>query len=372
VMVFLSGCSHPRKPDSAEAASKPALAVRVIPVAEQELESTLEAPGTVRAAVSSTLSSKVLGYVREIRVRPGDRVSPNQLIAVIDARDLDAMLLQAKAAEREARSGIPEAENAVAAAKAQQALAEATFRRMEGLYKTRSISPQEFEEVQAKLRTAEAATQMAIARRTQLDAKIEQAEQAVASASVMRSHAEVRAPFAGLVTEKKTEAGQMATPGSPLVTVEQSGAYRLEASVEESLLSKVRVGEVVTVVLDAIGEPVPARITEIVPAIDASSRSFLVKAALPPNQGLRSGLFGRLRINRGTRTAITIPVGAAMRRGDMETVMVADSGVARARMVTTGTRQDGRAEVLSGLQPGDQVIFPIPQGLTDGAKVEVR
>jgi multidrug efflux pump subunit AcrA (membrane-fusion protein) len=72
------------------------------------------------------------------------------------------------------------------------------------------------------------------------------------------------------------------------------------------------------------------------------------------------------------RTAIAIPERAVIRRDGVETVMVADAGVARARMITTGVRQDGRAEVLSGIQSGDKVIFPVPQGLADSARVEVR
>ena len=130
-----------------------------------------------------------------------------QVLVIIDSRDLESALLQAKAAEQEAQSGIAEAENGIAAAKAQLGLAQVTFRRMEDLFKKKSISNQEFDEAQARLRSAEAAYQMAVSKRAQLDARIAQARQGVESASVMHSYSEIRAPFAGVVTDKKVEAG---------------------------------------------------------------------------------------------------------------------------------------------------------------------
>jgi RND family efflux transporter MFP subunit len=371
-VILMNGCGHGTRQEPLAAAAKPSGTVSLATVVEEDLPTTVDIPGTVRAAVSTTLAARVIGHIREVRVRPGDRVAANQVVVVIDARDLESMLLQAKAAEREAHSGVAEADNAIALANAQLVLARSTFGRMENLYAAKSISTQEFEEAQAKLRTAEAAKEMAMSRRAQLDSRIEQAKQGSASADVQRTYAEVRTPFAGIVTEKKAEAGQMATPGAPLLTIEQTGRYRLEAPVEEALLGQVRVGDTVSVALDSSELPVAARITEIVPAIDAASRSFLVKATLPAMAVVRSGMFGRLRIKRGIRSVVLIPAGAISKRGDLENVMVVEEGIARTRMISTGVRQDGRVEVLSGLQKGEKVVHPLAPGLTDGAKVEVR
>ena len=107
----------------------------------------------MRALTATTLASQVMGYVRDVKVQTGDRVSPGQVLVIIDSRDLESALLQAKAGEQEAQSGIAEAENGIAAAKAQLGLAQATFRRMEDLFSKKSISNQEFDEAQARLRT---------------------------------------------------------------------------------------------------------------------------------------------------------------------------------------------------------------------------
>jgi RND family efflux transporter MFP subunit len=370
--VLMAGCGR-RDSDKTEAESAASpVAVQTVEARRIDWPVSYEAPGTVRARTATTLSSRIMGYVREIRVQPGDRVSAGQMLVVIDSRDLESSVRQAQAAEAEARSAIGEADNGVAAAKAQLALAQATFRRMESLYKQKSISDQEFDEAQARVQTAEATLEMARSKRSQIDAKTEQAKQSVESATLMQSFTRISAPFAGVVTEKPAQIGQLATPGMPLVTVEQTGGYRLEAPVEESLLGSIRSGQRVRVALDAYGQTLEARVDEIVPAVDAPSRAFLVKASLPPSANLRSGLFGRLLIDRGVRQAIVVPAAAISQRGELQAVFVAENGVARMRMVTAGSRRGDQTEVLSGLAAGDRIIYPRPPALTDGTRVEVR
>jgi RND family efflux transporter MFP subunit len=313
-----------------------------------------------------------MGNVREVRVSAGDRVREGQLLVALDARDLDAAYRQAEAAEAEARSAVPEADDAVAAARASLTLAQATYKRMKDLFDKDSISNQEFDEATAKLKLAQTAHEMALARRAQLDPKIAQAAQAVASAEVMRSYAQITAPFAGTVTAKSVDPGVLATPGAPLLTIEREGAYRLEATVEESKLPLIRTGQPVTVMLDGIGRPVEGRVSEVVPTIDAASRSFTVKIDLPAIAQLRSGLFGRARFAFGTRQVLAVPAAAVTERGQLASVFVADAGRARSRFVTLGQRAGDSVEILSGLNPGEQVVFPVPPSLADGAPLEVR
>jgi RND family efflux transporter MFP subunit len=213
---------------------------------------------------------------------------------------------------------------------------------------------------------------MALSRRAQLESRIAQAKQGVESASIMRSYSEIVAPFSGIVTEKIANPGQLATPGAPLLTIEASGGFRLEAPVEESMLGSIRLGQTAPVLLDASDQTLSARITEIVPAVDPASRSFIVKASLPASNHVRSGVFGRLRLPRGTRESIAVPGDAVSHRGEIQSVFVVENGVARTRMITTGEERDSKVEVLSGLQPGEKIVYPLPAGLADGSKVEAR
>ncbi len=369
--LALAGCSHaPRKAEASSSA--PALAVPVIRVQPTGWPSSYEAVGTVRARSSVAIASKIMGYVRELKVKLGDNVSAGELLAVVDSRDLDAAYRQAQAARDEASSARTEAENGVSSAAARLDLVKATFRRMQDLFDKKSISDQEYDEAQASLKAAQSAYDMAVSRRAQTAAKIRQAEEALSSAGIERGYAEIRSPLAGVITEKQVDPGSLALPGAPLLTIEQAGAYRLEAAVEEAQLGSTRVGDPVTVQLDAFDRTIPAHVTEIVPSVDPASRAFTVKIDLPRLPRLRSGIFGRARFARGSHQVIAIPEAAISQQGQVELVMVVEDGFAHTRLITTGAKQGNQVEVLSGLNAGDQVVSPRQPNLADGQPAESR
>jgi multidrug efflux system membrane fusion protein len=370
-VMWLAGCGEaPREKSSAS--SVPAVAVSTVAAATETWPSIYEATGTVRARTSAVISAKLMAYVREVKVQTGDRVREGQLLVTLDTRDLDVSSRRAEAAREEVRTAMPEADSGVAAAKANLDLAQATFGRMQDLFQKKSISNQEFDEASAKLKAAQAAYEMAQARRVQLNSKLAQADQEVRATEVTRSYAHVLAPFAGVVVSKSVDPGSLALPGAPLFTIEREGAYRLEASVEESRLATIRIGQPVSVTLDSIDHTFDARVSEIVPAVDAATRAYTVKIDLPLLPALRSGVFGRASFQLGSRSPLAIPAGAVTERGQLQSVVVADNGVARTRLITVGQKIKDRVEVLSGLAAGENVIFPIPAGLADGARVEVR
>jgi len=368
--LLLAGCGEPPEAPSNEAQPQ-AIRVNAVTASTQQWPSIYEATGTVRARTSATIAAKWMGYVREVSVQVGDRVRQGQLLVALDTRDLDASVNRAAAARLQVRNAIPEADSAVAAAKANLDLAQSTFRRMKQLYDKQSISDQEFDEATAKLKATQADFEMTRAKRTELDAKLAQTDQEVRAAQVTRSYAEVQAPFSGIVTAKSVEPGNLAAPGAPLLTIERDG-YRLEASVEESKLSAIHTGQPVSVTLDGIDRTIDAHVSEIVPSVDAASRAYIVKIDLPAKTGLRSGIFGRARFQLGSRSVLAIPFAAVAGRGQLQSVFVAGNGFARTRLITLGDKIKDQVEVLSGLSAGEMVICPVPQGLADGAHVEVR
>ena len=368
-LIVLAGCGAPREVHSA--GSAPAIGVTVVRVTAQQWPSLYEATGTVRARSSATIAAKWMGYVREVNVQVGDHVRSGQLLVSLDTRDLDASAGRAAAAHDEVRGAIPEADSAVRGAKANLDLAQVTFRRMNELYGKKSISDQEFDEASAKLKAAQAAYEMAQAKRTQLDAKLAQANQEVRAAEVTRSYSEVQAPFAGVVTAKSVVPGDLALPGAPLLTIDGEG-YRFEAAVEESRLAAIHQGQAVSVTLDGMNQTFDARVSEIVPAVDAASRAYTVKIDLPRSPAVRSGVFGRAVFALGSRTVIAVPSRAVTERGQLQSVYVVDNGVARTRLVTLGEKSKDQVEALSGLNECESVIFPVPPGIADGARVEAK
>jgi RND family efflux transporter MFP subunit len=354
----LSGCSNDRQPVAA--APETVHNVSVLPVQRADVPDLLEAVGTVRAAQTSQLASQMSGNVVEIQVHEGDRVRRGQVLAVIDDAQPRAALDRASAAESAAGQE-------VAASDSDLALAQSTLKRYQSLYDKKSVSPQEFDEVKARSRVA-------VAHRDMTQAGQVQAKAALAQARSSFSYTRIVAPFDGVITEKKADPGTLASPGLPIFAIEGVGHYRLEATVNEHDLRFVRMGQQVPVVVDALQNPeLKGKVTQIVPAADPGSRSFLVKIELPADVQLRSGLFGRAQFSRGQRSSFVIPRTAVVERGQLEGVYVLDQNkVAGLRYVTLGKTSGPGVEVLAGLQEGER--FVAQPGVLDlsGKRIEVQ
>lgn len=338
----LSGCSNERPTQAA--APETVSGVQVVAVQKTTVPDWLEAVGNVRAAQTSQLASQIMGNLVEVRAREGERVESGQVLAVIDDAQPRAAVEQATAAELAAQKD-------VSAAESEFALAEATLKRYKQLYEKKSVSAQEFDEIQTRRQAAEA-------RRDMARAGLAQANAALAQARTSLGYTRIRAPFAGVVTEKKADPGTLASPGMAIFTIEDTRSYRLEVTVDESDVHLVRVGQSAPVNIDALGTAEAAgKVVQIVPAADPGSRSFLVKIELPKDSHLRSGLFGRAQFTRGERSALFIPRAAVVERGQLQGVYVLDSEqVAGMHYVTLGRTMGQQVEVLSGLDAGEKLI----------------
>ncbi|HEY7183035.1 MAG TPA: efflux RND transporter periplasmic adaptor subunit, partial [Blastocatellia bacterium] len=359
---------------------------RVERVSESPVEDYYEATGTVRSKTTTILSSKIMGTVISLRAHEGDKVSAGQALIEIDNRDANAQLQKAGAGLRQAQEGLAEVEQATAAAKSAQAaadankrLADSTYARYQALFERKSISPQEFDEAKAKRETAEAEARraadtlkMLAAKGRQALAQIDQAKADVANAQIFVSYARIASPIAGVVVAKHTEVGSTATPGTPLLTIEDGSRYRLEVAVEESQLGKIRMGQRARLRIDALdADDLEGGVSEITPAADPMSRSYTVKIDLPPRQSLRSGLYGVARFASGQRRAILIPRKSVTQRGQLAGVFVVDdAGVARLRLIQTGKTYGENVEALSGLNGGERVVVDGVADVKDGVSIQ--
>jgi len=356
-MGALLACSE-NKP-AVQAAPEKVQGVAVIEVRKATVPDSIEATGTVRAALSAQLASQVMGTITRVNVHEGDRVRRGEVLVSVDEA-------QQQAAYASAKAGLQASQESIAAADADYALADSTMNRYQTLYDKKSVSPQEYDEVKTKLAAAQARRDAAHAGKTQAEAGVSQAGTAM-------GFTKVRAPFDGMVTARLAEPGAMAAPGVPLLTVEDPSRFRLEAQVDESKIGVVKVGESVPVVVDSLGgRPIEGRVVQIVPAADPASRTFTVKIDLPSNANIRSGLFGRAYFPRGKREAIAIPKSAVLSRGQMQGVYVIADRLASLRFVTLGNATGDQVEVLSGLQNGDRIVAQPGYRELSGKQVEAQ
>jgi RND family efflux transporter MFP subunit len=395
LLAALAGAAAPEpRAAGAQAVESPAAEprVRIEKLDPSVVGDLYEAVGTVRSRTTSVLSSRIVAAITAVLVQEGDRVRLGQLLMELDDRDVQAQLQKARAGLREAQDALAEVEQAILAAEAatdavtaNRELAESTFERYKALHERRSVSDQEFDEMRAKFKAAVAeerrATQMAESLRSkkrQVLARIEQAQADVASGQNYVGYARIEAPLAGIVTAKHADVGSMASPGVPLITIEDGSRYRFEAVIEESRVGQIRLEDRAEVRIDALPDrSFEGRVSEIVPTSDPESRSIVVKVELASDKTeagsrsvLRSGFFGRARFTVGQRKVLAVPRKALVLRGQLVGVyVVGEDGTARLRLIQTGREQEAGVEVLSGLEPGDRIVVEGAGTVSDGMRL---
>jgi RND family efflux transporter MFP subunit len=251
------------------------------------------------------------------------------------------------------------------AAQIESELAASTLARYQILRDRKSVSPQEFDEVS---RRAQAANAQLESSRSQLTA----AEAAASESRTVAGYVGVTAPFAGTITARHVDPGTLATSGMPLLEISKAGPLELNAAVGESLLAGLRAGVTTPVTVPAFSaSAIEGRVTDIVPAADPATHSFLIKVALPSMPGLHSGMYGTAAIATGTRNALLLPVGAVVAHGSLNSVWVVDENqIASLRYVTLGASRGDSVEVLSGIGAGETVVLSPADRELGGVRVQ--
>lgn len=372
--LVAAACATPG--EQPEVVTRTPAAVITEAVTMRPIRRTFEAGGVVAARTTAAVASRIVATVLSIGVAPGDRVRAGQRLIALDARDLEAHRHQAAASvaalERATAASAADRD----AADAALALARATHERIAALHARRSATSHELDEAVSALRAAEARLRASDARVAGADATLESARAAAAAAAASASFAVLTAPFDGTVTEKLIEPGNLASVGVPLLRIDDTRSFRLEARVDESRAPSIAVGDTVQVLLGTFGtseaaNEIAGRVAEVSRAIDAASHAFLIKIDLAAHPLLRSGLFARARFGGDTRQALTVPSSAILSQGQLSTLFIASHGRARMRVVRTAESAGDRVEVVAGVVAGEEVIVARPPDLRDGDPVRI-
>jgi len=359
VVFLLMGCGEKIEPGNVKTSIKEHVKATVVSAKIIRQPSIYESVGTVSAKIVSTISSKLMGAVKEVFVREGDNVKTGDRLAIIDDRQTAAMLRQAKAALAEAR-------RAETGAGAGAELARATYTRYQNLMKDESASLQEFDEIKSRYQQAQAG--LAAAKQ-----RVKQAEASLSSAAASANDAVIVSPYDGTIRAKMIDVGDLATPGKPLFTLETTGNYIVDLLLPEQYIHAVGLDQEVTVTVSALNNKAfTGSVQEIFPAADAKSRSFLVKVRIPADKALRSGMFARVSIPVGESGLLFIPLTAVIHSGQLTGIYIVDnSQTAKFRLIRTGRTFGESIEVLSGLKEGDRYVTAPPPTLINGMKVEI-
>ena len=330
--VLLAGCSA--EPPAIETAQSAAAIGARIAVRDTQLAAVIEVAGTVEPVQQATLSTRVMATVEAVLVHEGDRVVAGAVLARLDTRDLDARQAQVEA-------GLAEAQ-------AMERDAEAMARRIRALFVDSAATRVQLEQAETGLVRAQAAVRMAQA--------------GAAEIAAVASYAEIRAPFAGVVSRRFVDPGAMAAPGAPLLAVEDASRLRIEVAAAPSVFQALARGTRVEVVIE--GKRVQGEVEGVVRGESGNMARANIMVA-NPDRAILPGSAATVQVPQGFRSTLVIPANALVRQGDLVGVdlVVAERGTRR--WVRIGRMlPGGLVEVLSGLAAGDLVL--VRDSLTGG------
>ncbi len=356
--------------------------VDVVAARRSSSQSDLELPGTTTALVEAPIYARASGYVSKRFVDIGDRVRAGQLMALIDAPDLDQQVDQA-------RSTLRQSESVVGQTEAQLNLAKITWNRWDVLVQRGVLSKQEGDTQYANYLVAEANVKAAqstvLANRANLDRLLH-----------LQSYERVTAPFAGIVTARNIDVGSLisasggglgsglsgaALPstgnsqGGEMFRVAQIDRLRLFVSVPEVYAPYVTVGETVNCYFDAVGQvPFEGKVTRTANAVDPTTRTLLTEVQVPnPQATLLPGMFTRaVFAHLRAEPPVIVPSDGVIARANGLSIAVVQDGVVHVRKLTIGRDYGAQTEVLSGVNPGDLVVINPTDAAQDGAQVKAH
>ena len=316
---------------------------------------TYAAVGTVTPLSEISIESQVGAQVTTVHVQAGDRVKKGERLITLDNRQASARLDRARQALKQAEANKQEARQGVTAARAVFKAAELHYNRIKTYYESQAATRQELEKAESGFVQAKAGVARAMQALTAAEAGIRQAAQTVSETRVGLGFSHIDAPENGEVIKRMVEPGDMALPGRPLMQLRTEAGFQLAAHVREGLIHKIKKEMVLTAEITSLGATCKARVTEIIPYADPATRTFLVKAALPPVEGLYPGMYGKLFIPESEREVVQIPAAALIRTGQLEQVLVRENNGWQRIYVTSGHCRGKLVEILSGLDDGDVV-----------------
>jgi len=324
--AFALACGRSPEPKREPVAAVP-LAGTLYVVQDTTITATLDAAGVAAPLQQATLSTKLMGTVTAVLVKEGDAVAAGQPLVRLDARDLTARSSQVAASVTEAQ--------------VMQRDATTQANRIRALYADSAATRAQLDAVETALARA--------------DAGLRTAQAAAAELGAVSSYAVIRAPFAGVVTKRFVDPGAFASPGAPLVAVQDASQLRVTANTTPDAARGLRRGQSLDATIE--GRSMRAIIEGVVPAM--AGNLYTINALVPnPGRLMLSGSTATLAIPTGERSTLVVPTRAVTREGDLTGVTLRTANGDERRWVRLGAPSGQMIEVSAGLRPGDRVVVP--------------
>jgi len=349
-LLALNSCSNKEKV-GAEPNTDSAVVVTVATPSGNE-QQAINISGQVEASQSANISTRVMGYITKLNVNVGDHVNKGQLIAAISNNDIVAKRAQVDAMIAEANDALQNAQK--------------DYDRFTALYKQQSATAKELDNVTLQYNSAKS--------------RLESAKQMRNEVNAMLAYTTLTAPFSGTVTQKLADAGSMANPGMPIVTIEQSGSYQISAAVPETQINQIKQGQAVTVNIKSIDKTFTGKVTQLNQSSQYTGGQYIIKVSIPDKEknGLYAGMYANLSItssnkNEAATDAVMVPVSSIINKDQLTGLYtISTDNTALLRWVRLGKTIGDKAEVLSGLGNNEQFIVSADGKLYNGVPVKIK
>jgi RND family efflux transporter MFP subunit len=348
--------------------------VNVRKIRRSDAKSSLVLPGNIQAVTEAPVLARASGYLKRRYVDIGDRVTEGQVLAEIEAPELDQQIRQAQATVDQTNSTIQQAEAALQQGRSNENLARVTAQRWENLSKKGVVSRQENDTYQAQWASQQANVQALEKAVAAARSNTSAAEANVARLKELLGYHTVRAPFAGVITLRNVDAGVLVNEGNTLLfRVAQAGRLRTYLNVPQADAGSVRVGQQALLVIpDLPGHGFPGAVTRTANALDPATRTLLVEVQVPnPSGALMPGMYAQVNLSvPRNNPPLLIPGDTLVVRSDgPQVAVVQPDGRVHFTLIKLGRDFGDRLEVLSGLEDGQQVVVNPSDAIREGAKV---
>ena len=352
-VVLLSACSSEEKKNEASQKKEQAITVTTaLPFGNETGGSSIS--GQIESSQSINISTRVMGYITKLNAKIGDHVNAGQFIASISNNDILARRSQVDASITEAEATLKNAQK--------------DYDRFAILYKQQSATAKELDNVTLQYNA--------------MKAKLEAAKQMRNEVNAMLAYTTLTAPISGIITQKFVDAGSMANPGMPIVTIEQSGTYQVSASVPETEISRIKQGEIVIVSIKSIDRIFTGRVTQINPSSQFTGGQYIIKISIPDKDknGLYAGMYANVGIASSIKTksnnsdnVVLVPLSVIVNKDQLTGLYtISSNNTALLRWVRLGKAYGDKVEVISGLDKSEPFIINSEGKLYNSAPVSVK
>lgn len=344
ISLLTAACS---KPDKEKRTTSAPISVSISSVGTNAIQ-TIELSGTVESENSTTLSTRMMGYVEAVLVDVGDNVKKGQLLIRINSSELQAKKAQVDAMISESSAALKSVQK--------------DLERFTRLHDQKSATDKELEQMQLQFESIKAKHQAALQMRNEVQA--------------MEQFTSIKAPYDGQITQKIIHVGDLANPGMPLMKMEQEGQLMIVTMVPDKNRSQIKEGTKATVEIVSSNLKFETTIKQISLSSIQSAGQYIAKLTIPAGftKNVYPGMYATIKLNDIERiqTGLNIPTASLVKKDQLTGVYVYSNHKAFLRWLKIGEENASTTEVLTGLKPTDTIVVSSDNALSNGAVVTIK